>query len=216
MSASSGPSTISALSSTPTAFLSTQVGSSAASSSARVSSSSSSTSTPVLSAAASNSCLRVLNTGVGTSQVRWSEPGLHSARPLWLRYHCNISLNAQGHLIVSSSSPDYTNALTVSGSGSNRNFRPHTNPNTITYAISVCTVKMDVAEYVGRQVLKCSASLGTTAYTGFRSLKANSAATPEIVGTSDLTTSTALNHVVELGLFTGNQCSAPTLLSISL
>jgi hypothetical protein len=126
-----------------------------------------------------------------------------------------FNLNAQGHLIVTSSNPDYTNALTVSGTGSNRNFRPQTNPTLSSLAIPVCRVRTDVAGYIGRQVLKCSATLGATAYTGFRSQKTSSASTPELVGTSEFTTSTTLSYVVELGLFTGAQCIAAALPSIS-
>jgi hypothetical protein len=113
------------------------------------------------------------------------------------------SLNAQGQLVMKMPS-QYTGNLggfvSTSGTSSFMRAQPSTKAG---YAFLTCTIKTDEPSFPEQPVLKCTTPQTGGAFTRFR-VMANGF--NFVYGTRDMTTKTANNYLIDLGVFTGAQC----------
>jgi hypothetical protein len=70
--------------------------------------------------------------------------------------------------------------------------------------MSSCTIKTDVADFVGKEVLKCNAPMTGNSFTPFRVTLGSGLM--YLYGTLDLVSSTAASYLIELGVFRGGDC----------
>jgi hypothetical protein len=81
---------------------------------------------------------------------------------------------------------------------------------------TTCDIKTDVAGFVGQQILKCTggfASQSAQTFTGFRYGTVDNNGVNYLFATDDFTTNTPDDFVIELGVFTGDDCLKDSIVS---